>query len=596
MRFLHRHSFAIAASVAVALCVAGAFQHELWTPDEPREAEIGREMLLGGFSAVPTLGGEPFLEKPPLSAWLIAASFRVFGVSAAAARIPAVLASIAAAMVAYALGRRAGGRLAGLASAVALVTLREFADTSHRAAPDALLVLFVAVGHLGFLTLRDRGGTALSWRSLSAIAAACGLSFLAKGPIGPVLVAVPPLVASLVLREGRLVAKVAPAAVAACVAGVVLVALPWAAAAGWDAVRACVIDNTLGRAFGGAREDLGFGIHESPPWFWLTAFPSMALPWTLALPAVVRGTTLRRDARGGRALFLGLAVLAGLALLSIPSGKRPVYAAPLLPAAAAVAGVWLSRIGTERGSRWDRATLHVLLGVVALAAVGAAAALVVSSSATAGIAAAVAVGIAAAAGVLLVGWRARRWSPNDLALATCGVLLGAFVASAALVRPLLGAEKDLSGRAAEVARATPGDEDLLGLYVDETTVAVLPFYTGRVVRQVDTARAAVSLLDEGGFPYVLVPERDVARLGPLRRRLTLVTSVPWSRGRNLLVFRDRVVADGAAAARSGASARPRVPQLHASAQDLHELGAPATTPEPAPRDPPGGAAFEGGAR
>jgi len=61
---------------------AGIFQHGLWTPDEPREAEIGREMLDSGLSAVPTLGGAPFVEKPPLFPWILAGSYSVFGVSA----------------------------------------------------------------------------------------------------------------------------------------------------------------------------------------------------------------------------------------------------------------------------------------------------------------------------------------------------------------------------------------------------------------------------------------------------------------------------------------------------------------------------------
>ena len=110
-RRLLRRAGALALLIAVALCVAGTFQHGLWTPDEPREAEVGREMLDSGFSAMPTLGGEPFLEKPPLYAWITAASYAVCGVSAGAARIPSMLFSIGAIWIAYLLGKRAAGRL-----------------------------------------------------------------------------------------------------------------------------------------------------------------------------------------------------------------------------------------------------------------------------------------------------------------------------------------------------------------------------------------------------------------------------------------------------------------------------------------------------
>ena len=45
-----------------------AIGRDLWTPDEPREAEISREMWLAP-SVVPTLNGRPFIEKPPLYYW-----------------------------------------------------------------------------------------------------------------------------------------------------------------------------------------------------------------------------------------------------------------------------------------------------------------------------------------------------------------------------------------------------------------------------------------------------------------------------------------------------------------------------------------------
>src|SRR5262245_50868413 len=90
-RWLLRHSTAIAVAFALAVSFAGTFQHDLWSPDEPREAEIGREMLLDHYSARPTLSGEPFLEKPPLFVWTMAAAYQLFGVSDGVARVPAAL-------------------------------------------------------------------------------------------------------------------------------------------------------------------------------------------------------------------------------------------------------------------------------------------------------------------------------------------------------------------------------------------------------------------------------------------------------------------------------------------------------------------------
>lgn len=54
-----------------------------------------REMLASGDFLVPTIDGRPWLEKPPLGAWLIAASGWPFGgVTEASARLPSALAAI----------------------------------------------------------------------------------------------------------------------------------------------------------------------------------------------------------------------------------------------------------------------------------------------------------------------------------------------------------------------------------------------------------------------------------------------------------------------------------------------------------------------
>src|SRR3989440_3702244 len=69
-------------------------------PDEPRYAEVAREMLARHDFITPTLGGLPWFEKPPLLYWIMAASYRVFGVNEYAARLgPAFCGLITAAFI-----------------------------------------------------------------------------------------------------------------------------------------------------------------------------------------------------------------------------------------------------------------------------------------------------------------------------------------------------------------------------------------------------------------------------------------------------------------------------------------------------------------
>ena len=56
-------------------------------PDEPRYAQVAREMFERGDWITPTLGGHNWFEKPALLYWLEMASFNLFGVTEFAARI-----------------------------------------------------------------------------------------------------------------------------------------------------------------------------------------------------------------------------------------------------------------------------------------------------------------------------------------------------------------------------------------------------------------------------------------------------------------------------------------------------------------------------
>ena len=55
--------------VATLLFLPGLGSRDLWNPDEPRYAEVAREMLASGEYLVPHLNGEVYTQKPPLQFW-----------------------------------------------------------------------------------------------------------------------------------------------------------------------------------------------------------------------------------------------------------------------------------------------------------------------------------------------------------------------------------------------------------------------------------------------------------------------------------------------------------------------------------------------
>src|SRR5579884_204692 len=59
--------------------------------DEPRYAQIAREMLARNDWVTPVLNGIPWLEKPVLYYWAAMISYRIFGVADWTARVPSAI-------------------------------------------------------------------------------------------------------------------------------------------------------------------------------------------------------------------------------------------------------------------------------------------------------------------------------------------------------------------------------------------------------------------------------------------------------------------------------------------------------------------------
>src|SRR5439155_1801495 len=85
---------------AALLILPGLAAVDVFNPDEPREAEIAREMRASGDLVVPTFNGCPFLEKPPLFYWGVGLAAKLqFLREEAIVRLPSVLAAISLLLV-----------------------------------------------------------------------------------------------------------------------------------------------------------------------------------------------------------------------------------------------------------------------------------------------------------------------------------------------------------------------------------------------------------------------------------------------------------------------------------------------------------------
>src|SRR5580658_225703 len=78
--------------------------------DEPRYAQVAREMLARHDWITPTLGGQPWLEKPPLYYWQAMLAYSIFGVSDWAARLPSAIDATLMVIAVYLFLKRFGPR------------------------------------------------------------------------------------------------------------------------------------------------------------------------------------------------------------------------------------------------------------------------------------------------------------------------------------------------------------------------------------------------------------------------------------------------------------------------------------------------------
>jgi 4-amino-4-deoxy-L-arabinose transferase-like glycosyltransferase len=145
-------------------------------------AEAAREILLRHDWVTLHVDGIRYLEKAPLLYWMMAASFRLFGVHDWSARLPLALGVLALIYSVYFLGKRAFGESAGFYAAVASsIAFGPYIFTRFLI-PDILVGLWLILS-LGFFVFTFEGSEPSRW-ACWGLAASCALNVLTKGLIG----------------------------------------------------------------------------------------------------------------------------------------------------------------------------------------------------------------------------------------------------------------------------------------------------------------------------------------------------------------------------------------------------------------------------
>ncbi|GBD25058.1 Undecaprenyl phosphate-alpha-4-amino-4-deoxy-L-arabinose arabinosyl transferase [bacterium HR30] len=156
-------------------------------PDEPRYAEIAREMIVRADWVTPTLNFVKYFEKPPLVYWLVATNLMLFGQHEWAVRLWSALFGLLGVACTGLIAARMFNPRTGLLSAAILATMPLYFGLSQVVSPDmplaALCTACLTLAWLSFSRWPARSPVlaSLFWSSLA-------LGILAKGPVALVLV------------------------------------------------------------------------------------------------------------------------------------------------------------------------------------------------------------------------------------------------------------------------------------------------------------------------------------------------------------------------------------------------------------------------
>jgi 4-amino-4-deoxy-L-arabinose transferase-like glycosyltransferase len=358
--------------VGIAMIVRGLLlgSFPLCDNTESRYATIGMHMHLSGDWLTPRLWyqGEfvPFWGKPPMHFWLTAASYKLFGLSEWASRVPGWLGGLVMLGSSFLLAAGFGGGAAGAWAMFLLASSALFYVLAGSCTTDITMSAFLAVAMLSFArsTAAEPGRKRVAW-GLALFVSMAG-AVLTKGPVALVLTGLALFAYAAISRRWRDF-KNLPWLIGAPL--FFLITVPWfvwAERATPGFLRYYFVNEHFLRY---VRHDYGdlYGVGHDRPFGTIWVFLLLGfLPWTAALAWGCFGETVRRvRARDHRIIY---ALCWGLAPAVFFTPARQILATYLLPGipGLAVAGA-LIVAGSDRFRR--RGTLLMAVGAFAFVAI-----------------------------------------------------------------------------------------------------------------------------------------------------------------------------------------------------------------------------------
>ena len=340
--------------------------------DEPRYAQVAREMWTRGDWVTPTLGGQVWFEKPALVYWTEMLAFSVFGVSEWSARLGVAIGGwLTVLLVGWTAGRveqvEGGVELRGLQLTCAgvLASCSGLIVFSRAVNFDVMIMATITLALVCFMRAELAAPSSRRQWWMIGFYAGMGLSLLAKGLIGVVLPAGVVGLYYLLRRRRPTLWQLAPWGLLLTAAVAAVWYAPAAARHGWKFIDEFIVQHHFARYTSNKYQ------HPQRFYFYLPIMLLLVLPWTAFFISAlwrVRSWDWRADGAAAKFRLLSLAwLLVPIGFFSLSGSKLPGYILPALPGAALLVGDEVARFQRGEGNLWVMRATGVLILALALA-------------------------------------------------------------------------------------------------------------------------------------------------------------------------------------------------------------------------------------
>ena len=335
----------------------------LFEPDEGRNAEKAREILVLRDWVTPHENFHAVLDKPMFFYWLIAIVYKFFGVSEWAARLPSALAALGTIALVYRFGQIHRGTWTALWSALILVTSVEFFALARIVIFDMTLTFFMTAALCAFYQAIHAEDTKRRRLGCVAMYVALAAATLIKGLIGVVIPGMVIFSYLLLTRQWAVLKRID------LIPGILLflaLVLPWYLEAekhnpGY--LRYYFWEEHFGRFM---TDELDRG----EPWYYFIGVGFIGfLPWTLLLPLAAKAAwkSVRMEKSDDQTVYLCLWAIIPFVFFSVSKSKLPHYILPIFPALAMLTAIALVRVYQDAPAKLQLALARTWWILLALA-------------------------------------------------------------------------------------------------------------------------------------------------------------------------------------------------------------------------------------